>query len=80
MTTLKHIAAIISGVTGVPAHSITPATRWNDIGGNSLDLVDVIVQAEAEFGVDISEDECDAVCTAGELAALVETKRQKVPA
>lgn len=79
MTTFDYIAGIIEDVTGVPAKEITPAARWNEIGVDSLDLVDVLQQIETDFAFEFPEFECEAVVTAGELVSLVEKHKTRTP-
>lgn len=38
----------------VPEH-LTSALRWRDVGVDSLDLLDLVVRCEDEFGVELSD-------------------------
>jgi acyl carrier protein len=45
-----------------------------DLGGDSLDWVELTMKAEDAFGVEISDDEGEALRTAGDAIALIERK------
>lgn len=42
-----------------------------DLGADSLDLVEIVMELEEEFGIDIPDSECETSPNVGELAALV---------
>jgi len=46
-----------------------------DLGADSLDLVELLMWAEDEFNIDISDEEAEGTETIGELATLIESKR-----
>lgn len=73
-TTFDVVADIIADITGIPSKQLTPATRWNDIGMESIDLVDVWAETETHFLILFDTDEVDLISTIGELAALVDKK------
>lgn len=43
-----------------------------DLGADSLDQVEIVVELESEFEIEISDADADAADTAGKLIALVE--------
>lgn len=51
------------------------ASTWDDLGMDSLDLVDLRIAVEDEFGIDLPDDVTEAIETMGELARVVDTKR-----
>lgn len=66
-----EIARIIAALTEIlylPADSITAGTRFADLGLDSLDLVEAMLELEVTLGRDLDHDMAGA-CTVGELAA-----------
>ncbi len=55
------IIAILQEYSGVEKDKITPHARLTtDLGLNSLDVINIVVAFEDEFGVDISNDDLRA--------------------
>lgn len=44
------------------------------LGGDSLDMVELVMNLEEEFDIDISDSEYEPIQTVGELVTLVEGK------
>ncbi|MBQ4509943.1 MAG: acyl carrier protein [Clostridia bacterium] len=52
---------------------ITPdAELANDLGINSLDLADLVLLCEDEFGIEFSEDDIHKLITVGDVAEYIE--------
>jgi acyl carrier protein len=78
-TTFEAIAKIIADAAYVPIESVTPGARWNDLGVDSLDLVEILCACEDDFLCDLPEAETDLLSTVGELVLLID-KHRKVSA
>jgi acyl carrier protein len=58
---------IISERLGAEAEQITPTTSFlRDVGADSLDVVELVMEVEKEFGVTISDDEAENIKTVGD--------------
>ncbi|MCQ2208731.1 MAG: acyl carrier protein [Paludibacteraceae bacterium] len=58
---------------GVPESEVTPeASFTNDLGADSLDTVELIMDFEREFGVQISDDQAQKISTVGEAIEHIE--------
>lgn len=56
--------------------SITPETDIaDDLGADSLDVVEVLMSIEDEFKVEIPDEEIENIKTIGELAAYIENNQ-----
>ena len=69
METIKALGEIISAYKGSPVE-VTENTTFDDLGFDSLDKVDLVMQVEEKFGITLSEDLM--VTTVGELAAEID--------
>ncbi len=62
-------------VLSVDAARITPETRFkDDLDADSLDLVELVMALEEEFGISVPENELEGVDTVGKAFALVTSK------
>lgn len=75
MTTTERFHRILIEHTGVPADQIRPDANFaDDLGCDSLDMVDLTMSVEDEFNIVISDDEAAAMPTVGEALSLIERK------
>ncbi|MDW3181750.1 phosphopantetheine-binding protein [Roseobacter sp.] len=67
---LKKVQVIVSDQFGCDTAQCGPdIDLGRDLGGDSLDLVSIVLDVETELAIKISEDDTDAVHTVGDLAA-----------
>jgi acyl carrier protein len=66
---LRHI---ISEQLGVDESQVTPAASFEeDLNADSLDLVELIMSLEEEFGIEISEEDAEKIRTVGDAAEYI---------
>ena len=69
----SKVKAIIVDKLGVDEADVTPeATFTNDLGADSLDIVELIMEFEKEFGVNIPDDKAEKIATVGDAIAYIE--------
>jgi acyl carrier protein len=62
------INSIIANEIGCSAEELEPETHfYNDLGSDSLDFVEIVMEIEKEFNISIPDKELDEVNTVGEL-------------
>jgi acyl carrier protein len=62
--TLDTLREILTMQLGILPKSITPASRIReDLGADSLDVVEIIMEIEEEAGIDIPDAEAEALLT-----------------
>jgi acyl carrier protein len=67
------VKAIIVDLLGVEPEKVTPEARFReDLEADSLDLVELIIRLEDEFGSQISDEEAQKIQTVGQAVAFVE--------
>jgi acyl carrier protein len=75
VTVFERVKKIIVDQLGVDAAKITAEARFReDLGADSLDLVELIMAFEEEFGGTISDEEAQAIKTVGEAVTYLETR------
>lgn len=72
----ERVKAIVVDKLGVDADKVTEeATFINDLGADSLDTVELIMDLEKEFGINIPEDKAEEIKTVGDAIAYVEASK-----
>ena len=74
----SKVKAIIVDKLGVEASEVTPEASFaGDLGADSLDTVELIMEFEKEFGISIPDDKAESISTVGEAIALIEEAVQQ---
>ena len=69
----NRVKAIIVDKLGVDESEVKPeATFTNDLGADSLDTVELIMELEKEFNITIPDDQAEKITTVGEAIAHIE--------
>ena len=71
----QAIAELIADRNEIDAESITPETSFAELGIDSLDTVEMLMDLEDRIGAEIELDE--KVETVGELCAFIERKLEE---
>ena len=67
------VKAIIVDKLGVDEAEVTnEASFTNDLGADSLDTVELIMELEKEFDIQIPDDEAEGIATVGDAIKFVE--------
>ena len=71
--TESKVKAIIVDKLGVDEADVKPeASFTNDLGADSLDTVELIMEFEKEFGISIPDDKAEKIGTVGDAIAYIE--------
>ena len=69
----SKVKAIIVDKRGVEESGVKPeASFTNDLGADSLDTVELIMEFEKEFGVSIPDDKAEKIGTVADAIAYIE--------
>lgn len=70
---LEKVKAILSEQFDVEEDTITPETSIaDDLGADSLDVVDLLMSIEDEFEIEVPDEEVENLKTVGELVKYIE--------
>ena len=73
----EKVKAIIVDKLGVDeADVVETASFTNDLGADSLDTVELIMEFEKEFGVSIPDEEAQKIATVGDAISHVEALKK----
>jgi acyl carrier protein len=68
-----RVKAIIVDKLGVDENEVTPeASFTNDLGADSLDTVELIMEFEKEFNIAIPDEEAEKIGTVGDAIKYIE--------
>ena len=70
---LEKIKAILSNQFDVEESTLETTTRLDeDLGADSLDVVDLLMSLEDEFDVEIQDEDIEKIRTVGDLVSYIE--------
>ncbi|HDP76522.1 MAG TPA: acyl carrier protein [Tenuifilum sp.] len=68
-----RVKSIIVDKLGVDENEVTPeASFTNDLGADSLDTVELIMEFEKEFNLSIPDEEAEKISTVGDAIKYIE--------
>lgn len=69
---LEKVKKIIAGVLNVDPNEITEETTLvDDLGADSLDLFQIMMEIEEEFDIDVEPEKVEKIATVGEAVDLI---------
>lgn len=70
---LEKIQAMLAEALNLSAEKVTPDAKIvDDLGADSLDVVELLSQLEDEYGIIIPDDEVENLVTVADVAAEIE--------
>ena len=72
----EKVKAIIVDKLSVDAEDVkAEASFANDLGADSLDTVELIMEFEKEFGITIPDDKAEGITTVGDAISYIEANK-----
>jgi len=69
----SKVKSIIVDKLGVEEKEVTPTASFtNDLGADSLDTVELIMEFEKEFNIAIPDDQAEKISTVGDAISYIE--------
>mgnify|MGYP000055914999 FL=1 len=73
--TLDKVKEVVMDKLGVEESQITETAHFmDDLGADSLDTVELIMQLEEEFGIEIPDDDAEKITTVGAAVEYIDKK------
>ena len=73
MNTREQVIDIIVNKLGIERETVVDSASFtNDLGADSLDTVELIMEFEREFEINIPDNQAEQISTVGEAIAFVE--------
>ena len=75
MTTLERVRKVLMEQLEVSEDEVTPAASIvDDLGADSLDVVEIVMGLEEEFDIEVSDQEAEKLPTVQDIVNYVEEK------
>jgi len=76
MSTLDKVKEVIIDKLGVEEDKIAPEASFvDDLGADSLDTVELIMQLEEEFGIEIPDEDAEKMTTVKSVVDYIEANQ-----
>ena len=76
MSTLDKVKEVIIDKLGVEEDKIVPEASFvDDLGADSLDTVELIMQLEEEFGIEIPDEDAEKMTTVKSVVDYIEVNQ-----
>lgn len=73
--TEEKVIGIVSEQLGVPKEEVTRESSFvDDLKADSLDVVELVMEFEDEFGISIPDDDYDKIKTVGDAITYIDEK------
>ena len=70
---LEKIQEMLAEALNVPVEKVTPDAKIvDDLGADSLDVVELLSQLEEEYGIIIPDDQAESLVTVADVANAIE--------
>lgn len=71
----ERVKKIVVDRLGVDEAEVTPEASFkDDLGADSLDVVELVMELEDEFDLEISDEDAEKVTTVGEVVKYIEAQ------
>ena len=72
--TLEKVRSIVAEQLSVDAAEVKPDSNFqNDLGADSLDTVELIMEMEEEFGIEIPDEKAEKLATVGDAVSYIDS-------
>ncbi len=74
----ERVIGVIAETLRIEATSVSPSSKFvDDLGADSLDLVELMMSLEATFDCDIPDEEAAKIATVADAVAYIENHLEK---
>ncbi|MBD7983499.1 acyl carrier protein [Sporosarcina sp. Sa2YVA2] len=75
LTVLDRVTKVVVDRLGVDVSEVKPEASFrDDLGADSLDVVELVMELEDEFDMEISDDDAEKIGTVGDAVKFIEEK------
>ena len=73
----QRVKDIIVEQLGVKPDQVTPEAKFvEDLGADSLDIVELIMALEEEFGIEVPDEQAEKLLTVGDVGKYIEENQK----
>lgn len=78
MDVFEKIKGIVADQLGISEEEITIDTSFEDLNADSLDIVELIMSLEEEFGIEIPDEDAEKLTTVKAAVEYIKEKAKEV--
>jgi acyl carrier protein len=71
------IKGIVTKIVRCDEKVLTPGSTWKDLKADSLDLVQILIAVEEQFGIEVPDEDAQKIQNFGEFVAYIEDRIAK---
>ena len=75
--TQQKVVAIIAEKLSISQENITAESTFKDLGADSLDIVEMIMNFEETFGIEIRDEDAEKIKSVAQVVDLIHAVRTK---
>lgn len=75
--TYNKIIEILADKLKTKRDAVSRSTKFQELGADSLDMVEIIMQIEEQFGIEVKDEDAEKLTTIGEAVDYVHEQRTK---
>jgi acyl carrier protein len=75
--TFSKVADIIADKLGIEKQRVVKEATLADLGADSLDLVEIIMKMEEQFGIEINDEDAEKMNNVADVVHYIQHKRTK---
>ena len=75
--TFAKVAGVVSQELHIESNTITPTSTFQELGADSLDMVQIIMKCEEQFGLEIPDDVAETFHTINDVVDYINSRRSK---
>lgn len=68
----EKVRNIVAESLGLPSDQVKPDATFKALGADSLDFIDLIIQFEKEFNIEIADEELEKILTVGDAVKYID--------
>ena len=74
---IDKIRKMIASQLNIPLEKVLPQSKIiQDLGADSLDIVELLMSLEEEFGITVSDEQAQAMVTISDIEKVIETLKK----
>ena len=75
--TLDKIVGLVSDKLSVDQDKVSHASTFQDLGADSLDMVEIVMKLEEQFGIEINDEDAEKMTGLDDVVSYVHDRRTK---
>lgn len=75
--TYNKVVDIVVEKIGIDKDIVKPSSTFQDLGADSLDVVEIIMKLEEQFGIEIKDEDAEKMQTIDDVVVYIHEKRTR---